>query len=125
MIVQAAVPPLPTVEAVVGAIWNRGFVIAAENQPLLPLPAADPLPPGWDYPGHFRKAAADHLARVGLRPTRAFIPPHHDEGDGGRRARADASARGAGESRPRGDHDRRQRAAADRAGRDADGHRDA
>ena len=37
------------------------------------------LPPGWDYPGHFRKAAADHLARVGLRPTRLVHPAHHDE----------------------------------------------
>src|SRR5262245_13469134 len=61
-IVQASVPPLPTVDAVVNAIWNRGFQVAAENQPLPPLPAADPLPPGWDYPGHFRKAAADHLS---------------------------------------------------------------
>ena len=51
-------------------------------------------------------------------------PAHHDERDGGRRARADASARGAGESRPRGDHDGRQRAAANRAGRDAGRHRD-
>ena len=73
-IVQAPVPPLPTVDAVVGAIWNRNFVIAAENQPLPALPASDPLPPGWDYPGHFRKAAADHLARVGLRPDASFIP---------------------------------------------------
>ena len=78
-IVQAAVPPLPTVEAVVGAIWNRGFVVAAENQPLPPLPASDPLPPGWDYPGHFRKAAADHLARVGLRP--ALVHPAHHDGE--------------------------------------------
>jgi hypothetical protein len=73
-IVQAPVPPLPTVDAVVNAIWNRGFQVAAENQPLPPLPAADPLPPGWDYPGHFRKAAADHLSRVGLRISASFIP---------------------------------------------------
>jgi hypothetical protein len=73
-VVQAVVPTLPTVEAVVGAIWNRGFQVAAENQPLPPLPAADPLPSGWDYPGHFRKAAADHLARVGLRPDVSFSP---------------------------------------------------
>ena len=73
-IVQAAAPPLPTVDAVVSAIWNRNFVIAAENQPLPALPASDPLPPGWDYPGHFRKAAADHLARVGLRVSASFIP---------------------------------------------------
>jgi len=73
-IVQAPVPPLPTVDAVVNAIWNRGFQVAAENQPLPPLPAADPLPPGWDYPGQFRKAAADHLSRVGLRISASFIP---------------------------------------------------
>ena len=73
-IVQASVPALPTVDAVVNALWNRNFQVAAENQPLPPLPAADPLPPGWDYPGHFRKAAADHLARVGFRPDVSFIP---------------------------------------------------
>jgi hypothetical protein len=73
-IVQATVPPLPTADTVVNAVWNRGFVVAAENQPLPPLPAADPLPPGWDYPGHFRKAAADHLSRVGLRISASFIP---------------------------------------------------
>ena len=54
----------PTVETIVNATWNRGFQIAAEDQPLPPLPAADPLPPGWDYPGHFRKAAADHARRA-------------------------------------------------------------
>ena len=74
VVVRAPLPPLPTVDAVVGAIWNRNFVIAAENQPLPPLPASDPLPPGWDYPGHFRKAAADHLARAGSRPDVSFIP---------------------------------------------------
>ena len=73
-IVQASVPPLPTVESAVNATWNRNFVVAAENQPLAALPGSDPLPPGWDYPGHFRKAAADHLARVGLRISASFIP---------------------------------------------------
>lgn len=73
-IVQASVPPLPTVEAVVAANWNSGFRIAAENQPLIPLAAVDPLPAGWDYPGHFRKAAAEHLGRVGLRISASFIP---------------------------------------------------
>ena len=73
-IVQARVPPLPTVDGVVNATWNSGFVVAAENQPLPPVAAVDPLPPGWDYPGHFRKAAADHLARVGLRISASFIP---------------------------------------------------
>jgi hypothetical protein len=73
-IVQASLPPLPTVEAVVGANWNSGFRVAAENQPMIPLAAVDPLPAGWDYPGDFRKAAADHLARVGPRISAAFIP---------------------------------------------------
>jgi hypothetical protein len=73
-IVQASVPPLPTVDAVVGANWNSSFRIAAENQPLIPLAAVDPLPAGWDYPGHFRKAAAEHLGRVGLRLSASFIP---------------------------------------------------
>ena len=73
-IVQARVPPLPTVDAIVNATWNSGFVVAAENQPLPPVAAVDPLPPGWDYPGHFRKAAADHLARVGLRVSASLIP---------------------------------------------------
>ncbi len=72
-IVQANLPPLPTVENVVNAIWNSGFQIAAENQPLTPLPAVDPLPPGWDYPGHFRKAAADHLSRIGPRVSASII----------------------------------------------------
>src|SRR5215204_1806883 len=72
-IVRAPAPPLSTLDAVVGAIWNRNFVIAAENQPLAPLPPSDLLPPGWDYPGHFRKAATDHLARVGLRPDASLI----------------------------------------------------
>ena len=71
---RRAVPPLPTVDAVVDAIWNSGFQVAAENQPLPPLPAVDPLPPGWDYPGHFRKAAADHLARLRPRISASFIP---------------------------------------------------
>ena len=91
-IVQAGVPPLPTVDAVVGAIWNSGFVVAAENQPLPPLPAVDPLPPGWDYPGHFRKAAAEHLSRARARASSAsFIPHITMSDDGRRRARADAS----------------------------------
>ena len=39
-----------------------------------PDPAVDPLPPGWDYPGHFRKAAADHLSRLRPRISASFIP---------------------------------------------------
>jgi hypothetical protein len=57
-------PLLPTVDSIVTAIWNSGFVIAPEGQPLPPLPAVDPLPPAWDYPGHFRAAAAAHLSRL-------------------------------------------------------------
>ena len=67
-------PPLPTVDSVVTAIWNPGFQVAAEGQPVPPLPAVDPLPPAWDYPGSFRKAAADHLSRIRPRISVAFIP---------------------------------------------------
>ena len=55
-------------------IWNSGFQVAAEDQPLAPLPAVDPLPPAWDYPGHFRKAAADHLSRLRPRISASLIP---------------------------------------------------
>ncbi len=72
-IVQSRVPPLPTVDTVVAAIWNSGFQIAAEGQPLTPLPAVDPLPPGWDYPGSFRKAAADHLSRIRPRISATLV----------------------------------------------------
>ena len=67
-------PPLPTVESVVTAVWNSGFVIAAEGQPVPPLPAVDPLPPAWDYPGHFRAAAAAHLSRLRSRISVSLIP---------------------------------------------------
>src|SRR4030095_8374838 len=70
---QASVPPLPTVDAVVTAIWNSGFVVAPEGQPLVPLPAVDPLPAPWDYPGHFRAAAAAHLSRIRGRVSAAFF----------------------------------------------------
>lgn len=73
-IVQASLPPLATAEAVVVANWNSSFRIAPENQPMIPLAAVDPLPAGWDYPGHFRKAAADLLARVGPRINASLIP---------------------------------------------------
>ena len=61
---QASLSGLPTLDSVVGAIWNSGFQIAAEGQPLPALPAVDPLPPSWDYPGLFRAAAAEHLSRI-------------------------------------------------------------
>jgi hypothetical protein len=61
---QASLNGLPTLDSVVGAIWNSGFQIAAEGQPLPALPAVDPLPPSWDYPGLFRAAAAEHLSRI-------------------------------------------------------------
>ena len=51
-------------------------------------------------------------------------PAHHDERDGRYRPRADEPARGARESRARGDLEGRQRAAADGAGCDAGRHRD-
>ena len=59
-------------DSVVTAIWNSGFQIAAEGQPVPPLPAVDPLPPDWDYPGLFRAAAAEHLARIRLGVSAAF-----------------------------------------------------
>jgi hypothetical protein len=71
---QSSIPPLPTVDSVVTAIWNSGFVIAAEGQPVPPLPAVDPLPPEWDYPGHFRAAAAAHLSRLRPRISASLIP---------------------------------------------------
>lgn len=69
---QAHLPPLPTADRVVTAIWNSGFQVAAEGQPLAPLPVVDPLPPEWDYPGFFRAAAADHLSRIRPRLIAAF-----------------------------------------------------
>jgi hypothetical protein len=61
---QAGLGSLPIPDTVVAAIWNSGFQVAAEGQPLLPPPAVDPLPADWDYPGHFRAAAAEHLRRI-------------------------------------------------------------
>ncbi len=61
---RAGIFSLPSVDSIVGAIWNSGFRVAAEGQPVAPLPAVDPLPPAWDYPGAFRAAAADHLSRI-------------------------------------------------------------
>ena len=71
---HASVPPLPAVDSVITAIWNSGFVVAPEGQPLVPLPSVDPLPPAWDYPGHFRAAAAAHLSRIRGRSIAAFFP---------------------------------------------------
>jgi hypothetical protein len=72
---RASIGFLPTVDSVVNAIWNSGFQIAAENQPVPPLPPVDPLPPAWDYPGAFRKAAADHLSRIRTKSIAALIFP--------------------------------------------------
>jgi hypothetical protein len=69
----ASAPPLPPVDRVATAIWNSGFVVAAEGQPLVPLPTVDPLPPAWDYPGHFRAAAAAHLSRIRDRAIAAIF----------------------------------------------------
>ena len=98
---------------------TRGFPIAAENQPLPPLPAVDPLPPAWDYPGHFRTAAADHLvARSGLRRQRVVHPAHHDERAPVGVVREQMHPRVAlANLVARRRLDGRQRAAADRAGR--------
>jgi hypothetical protein len=73
-IIHAGAPALPTVDRVVTAIWNSGFVVAPEGQPLVPLPSVDPLPPAWDYPGHFRAAAAAHLSRIRGRSIAAIFP---------------------------------------------------
>ena len=94
-IVRARLPPLPDG----GRRGRRHLELRAsrsppEGQPLPPLPAVDPLPPAWDYPGHFRAAAAAHLSRIRGRASSCVVhPAHHDERDGRRRARADASAR--------------------------------
>ena len=66
---------LPSVDAVVGTPWNRGFQVSPENQPLPPLPAVDLLPAAWDWPGLFRSAAAEHLGR--LRPPRPTTVEAH------------------------------------------------
>jgi hypothetical protein len=72
---RANISFLPTVDTVVNAIWNSGFRVAAENQPVPPLAAVDPLPPEWDYPGTFRKAAADHLSRIRARSSANLVFP--------------------------------------------------
>jgi hypothetical protein len=74
-IVRANLFVLPTVENVATAIWNSGFQIAAEGQPVGPPPVVDPLPPAWDYPGYFRAAAAEHLSRIRGRLIASLIPP--------------------------------------------------
>jgi hypothetical protein len=66
--VFARLQSLPTTQAVTQAIWNYGFQIAAEGQSLIPLPAVDPLPGSWDYPGNFRAAIVDHLTRLRAPP---------------------------------------------------------
>lgn len=71
---HAGAPPLPAVDSVVTAASNSGFVVAPEGQPLTPLPRVDPLPAAWDYPGHFRAAAAAHLSRLRGRAIAAFVP---------------------------------------------------
>lgn len=61
---EFAVSFLRSVSNVVSAPWHRNFTIRAEGVPLAPLGFADLLPPSWDYPGHFRAAAAEHLRRI-------------------------------------------------------------
>jgi hypothetical protein len=72
---RANISFLPSVDSVVNAIWNSGFQVVPENQPEPPLPAVDPLPPEWDYPGTFRAAAADHLSRIRTRLIASFVEP--------------------------------------------------
>jgi hypothetical protein len=71
----ARLPALPSVDSIVSALWNRGFKISPENQPLTPLPSVDLLPAKWDYPGYFRAAAAEHLSRI--RPPLAVVNRPH------------------------------------------------
>jgi hypothetical protein len=71
---RAGLVALPTAQTVLAANWNSGFRIVAEGQPVPPLPAVDPLPPLWDYPGSFRAAAANHLARIRPGVIAAIIP---------------------------------------------------
>ncbi len=71
---QANSPGVPTVNAVVTAICDPSFQVVAEGQPIPPS-SADPLPPDWDYPGHFRAAAAEHLSRI-LMQTSAAVDIH-------------------------------------------------
>ncbi len=63
-------------------IWNSGVPVVAEGQPLPPLPGVDPLPPAWDYPGHFRAAAADASVAHSPRRDRCDRPARLDERDG-------------------------------------------
>ena len=72
---RANVSFLPTVESVTTQVWNSGFQIAPEGQPLPPVPATDPLPPEWDYPGQFRAAAVDHVSRIRGRLISALVIP--------------------------------------------------
>ena len=71
----AQLSALPSVAAVTSALHNRGFHVVPENQPLPALPAVDLLPAIWDYPGHFRAAAVEHLARIRPAPP-AVIRQH-------------------------------------------------
>lgn len=72
---RASLSSLPTADSVVDATWNSGFQVAPEFQPVPALPTVDPLPPGWDYPGAFRKAAADHLSRIRNRSIASLVQP--------------------------------------------------
>ena len=74
-IVRASMPFPPTIDMVTNAIWNSSFQIAPEGQPLGFIPAVDPLPAAWDYPGAFRAAAAAHLARIPLPSNASLVMP--------------------------------------------------
>lgn len=73
--VYAKLPTLPTTQTVIAAVWNYGFQITAEGQPLAALPAIDLLPGDWDYPGYFRSAIVDHLSRI--RPAPPSVISSH------------------------------------------------
>ncbi len=72
--VASTLTTLPAVADITAAEWNYSFRIAPEGQPLIPLSGVDLLPSDWDYPGHFRSAAALHLSRIRPAPA-ASAPP--------------------------------------------------
>lgn len=74
--VYASMGPFPDPSLLSTVLYNRGFQIAPEGAPLIPLPTVDLLPADWDYPGFFRAAAVEHLQRIRNRPVHPlfFLP---------------------------------------------------
>ena len=97
--------------------------MAAEGQPLAPLPPAIPCLPNGITPGSSVRRRPI-ICPASPRVIPAFRIPVTIDRDGEHRARADASRRRAGESRPCRGLDGRQRPAADSAWSDACRHGD-